>query len=137
MIQIDWNPSARQLRQFAWACPVGFTLIGWMLRHVGSGAWWWWPATGFCLGLGLLVLGLVQPLALRPIYAAALAIAMPIGWVVSNLLVAVFYFLLITPLALLFRAIGRDPLALRARGAASHWHERRSSDDPRDYYRQG
>lgn len=137
MIQIDWNPSRRQLRQFAWACPVGFTLIGVMLRNVGAREWWWWPATGLALGLVLLGVGLVRPLALRPIYAAALAIAMPIGWVISNLLVAVFFFLLITPLALLFRAIRRDALSLRARGAATHWHVRPPNDDPRSYYRQG
>lgn len=137
MIQIDWNPSLRQLRQFAWACPVGFTLIGGMLRNVGAREWWWWPATGLAIGLVLLVVGLVKPLALRPIYAAALVIALPIGWVVSNLFVAVFFFLLITPLALLFRLIGRDPLALRARHAKTQWHVRPPNDDPRSYYRQG
>ena len=137
MIQVHRNPSPRQLRQFAWACPVGFTLIGWMLRHVGAREWWWWPAAGLTLGLVLLVVGLVRPLALRPIYAGAMAIALPIGWVISNLLVAVFFFLLITPLALFFRLIGRDPLALRARGAATHWHARPPHDDPRSYYRQG
>jgi hypothetical protein len=137
VIRIDWNPSPRQLRQFAWACPVGFTLIGVMLRNVGAREWWWWPATGLALGLVLLAVGLLKPLALRPVYAAALAIALPIGWVVSNLFVAIFFFLLITPLALIFRLIGRDALGLRARRAATQWHARPSSDDPGSYYRQG
>jgi hypothetical protein len=66
-----------------------------------------------------------------------MAIALPIGWVVSNLLVAVFYFLLITPLAILFRLFGRDPLALRARKAPTQWHARSANVDPRSYYRQG
>lgn len=135
MITIDWNPSPRQLRQFAWIAPVGFALVGWTVHRMGGALWW--PIAGLALGLVLLVLGLARPLALRPIYVLFMALAAPIGWVLSNLLVAIFYFLLITPLGLLFRLIGRDPLAVRRQSSRTAWTERPASRDPGTYYRQG
>jgi hypothetical protein len=135
VITVDFNPTPRQLRQFAWACPVGFALVGLMLRRLGAAGWW--PYAGLGLGLALLALGLARPLMLRPVYALAIALAAPIGWVLSNVLVAVFYYLVLTPLGLFFRLLGRDPLALRARGRPTHWAEPRANDGPQSYYRQG
>jgi Saxitoxin biosynthesis operon protein SxtJ len=134
MIHLSWSPTDRHLRQFAWACLAGFALIGWMLRRaVGP----WTIAAGLALGLGLLLIGLARPKNLRLVYVTVLALTAPIGWLVSNLMAAALYYLVFTPLGLYFRAIGRDPLALRARQAPSGWSQHRSSDDPRSYYRQG
>ena len=135
MIQVPWNPTDRQLRQFAWACLPGFALIGWIARGLAT-----WPATvgaGAALGLVLLVAGLARPKSVRPVFVLFAAITAPIGWIVSNVLAAVFYYLVITPLGLLFRVFGRDALGLRARGAPTYWRKHEASDDPRSYYRQG
>ncbi len=134
MIQMDWNPPARTLRQFAWACPVGFALIGWFVQRVSHVAWWPW--VGLCIGLALLAVGLARPIALRPVFVGVMAVGAPIGWIVSNLLALVFFFLVLTPLGLFFRLIGRDPLALRAREKPTYWREHQAESDPRGYYRQ-
>jgi len=101
------------------------------------GAATWWPWVGVGVGLLLMLAGLARPLNLRPIYVAILAISAPIGWVVSKALAAVFFFLVLTPLGLFFRVIGRDPLSLRTRGKPTYWREYRTNEDPRAYYRQG
>lgn len=134
MIALSWAPSARQLRQFAWACPFGFALVGWMLQRSGCGEHWLLGGAGF--GVLLLLVGLARPLALRPLYALIMALAAPIGWLVSSLLALVFHLLVLAPVGLLFRAVGRDPLALKKRDGASQWRERRADDDPKSYYRQ-
>jgi hypothetical protein len=73
----------------------------------------------------------------RPIYLLALVIAFPIGWVVSNLAFLSIYYLLITPLALFFRLVGRDALALKRRGSESWWRDHPGTSDPARYWRQG
>lgn len=135
MIHIPWNPTDRQLKQFAWACLPGFALVGWVARRLADG--WTLPILGAALGLACLLLGLARPKSLRPLFVVLSAITAPIGWILSNLLAAIFYFLVLTPLGLVFRLFGRDPLALRARGASSYWKKHTTSPDPRSYYRQG
>ncbi len=132
MITPSWSPTPRQLRQFALAAPVGFGLVGWMLARFGLQPWWPWAGAGF--GGLLLAVGLARPLALRPLYALAVALATPIGWIASTLLMLVFYYLVVSPTGLLFRASGRD--ALQLRGGGSRWRPRTESRDPQSYYRQ-
>jgi hypothetical protein len=62
------------------------------------------------------------------------ALATPIGWIASTLLMLVFYYLVVAPTGLLFRASGRD--ALQLRGGGSRWRPRTESRDPQSYYRQ-
>lgn len=81
--------------------------------------------------------GLVAPRSIRFVFASALAITKPIGWVVSRALLAGIFYLVITPLAFVFRLSGRDALARRSgRGAATHWVPRRKRTDARQYLSQ-
>ena len=83
------------------------------------------------------VLGLARPAAIRPVFVGWMVLAFPIGWAVSNLLLAAVFYGLFTPLAVLFRLLGRDALALRARpGAATYWVPRPAPADVRRYFRQ-
>ena len=83
------------------------------------------------------VAGLVAPRAIEPLFRTAMAIAMPIGFVISNILLAVIFYLIITPISLFFRVIGRDALARRlSSGARSQWIEREQTTDPRRYWHQ-
>src|SRR5262245_59316011 len=95
---IPFDASHRTLRQFAALCIVFFGALAcyW-------GLWRHSPTAGLVLGvLAVAVggLGLVKPEAVRPVFAAWLVVAFPIGWTVSHLLLAVLYYGLFTPLAL-------------------------------------
>ena len=145
MITLSWAPSAKQLRQFAWFCPVGFTLIGYLLTRLGVGspisssaAWneHLWIYAGAGLGLVLLGVGLAQPMALRPLYALIMAIATPIGWLVSTTLMIVFHMVVLGLVGRVFRLFSRDPLHLYTRAGASQWRSRSTESDPSSYYRQ-
>jgi hypothetical protein len=134
MITLSWAPSAKQLRQFAWFCPVGFTLIGYLLTRLGLEALWMYAGAG--LGLFLLGVGLAKPLALRPLYALIMAIATPIGWLVSTTLMLVFHMVVLGLVGRVFRLFGRDPFHLYTRAGASQWRARSTESDPSGYYRQ-
>lgn len=134
MIDINWNPSRRELRQFAglWLCVFG--LIGaWKLY--GSSGVAGWPLVVAAAALG--VPGLIWPIVLRPVYVAWMGLAFPIGWTVSHLLLAVIYFGVITPIGLILRATGTDPMQRRFEpDAATYWVEHRTGDDKSRYFRQ-
>jgi hypothetical protein len=81
--------------------------------------------------------GLVRPETIRPFFAALNAIARPIGAVMTRIILGVAYYGLFTPLALVFRAMGRDPLFRQRRpGATTYWTARPETQEPRRYFRQ-
>lgn len=136
LIEIDWNPGRRQLRVFglsALAASVvlaGVFLLLWGLAPV-------WAIVVLAAGAAILLCSLVAPGPARIVYIALSAIGLPIGFVVSFLLLAVFYFLLLTPIALLFRLIGRDPLHRRFdRGEDSYWIARKPTAALDRYFHQ-
>jgi len=129
------NPTTSQLRQFAWAAPIGFGLLGFMIHRLGAPMLATWIGVGF--GLVILVAGVTRPTSIRLVFALLMLLAMPIGWIVSNVFIAIFYYLMLTPLALVFRLFGRDPLWVRTKSGASAWEPRRKHDDAASYYRQG
>jgi hypothetical protein len=66
-----------------------------------------------------------------------MAAVAPIGWLVSRVVLAIVYFLVITPIGLIRRLRGHDPLALRADPtASSYWVARQDRTDPASYFRQ-
>ncbi len=101
------------------------------------GAWAAWPlwlgAGGFALGA---LLWLVPRIA-RPLYVAWHFVGCCVGFVVGNaVFIAVFYFA-VTPVGLILRALGRDPLKRRfERDAATYWEPVEKSVDVRRYFRQ-
>lgn len=126
MIEINKDPSARELRHFGCLfLPVFCVVVGGMLfkRGLPMGAAAVWGAGA----LGLLV-GAAAPLALKPLFVGWLYAAYPIGWLVSHVILAALYYLVMTPMGLLMRVVGRDALALRRDPkAATYWVERRKA----------
>jgi hypothetical protein len=116
---IDFRPSDKKLRQFAglW---LGFFLVlaAWQAYRQHTTVAAIFAASALTIG----PLGLLSPGLMRPIFVGWTVLAFPIGWVVSNTILALLFFGLFTPVALVFRLIGRDALSLRRRPeASSYW----------------
>ncbi len=76
----------------------------------------------------LLVLGLVWPRSLRLVYLGWMALAFLLGHVVSTVLLVLFFCLVVTPIGLLARCLGKDFLTRKwDRQAASYWLPRERS----------
>ena len=69
---------------------------------------WGCPSRALALTVGLA--GLTRPEWMRSIYVGWMVLAFPIGWTVSQVMLALMFFGLFTPIGLVFRLIGRDPL---------------------------
>jgi len=84
---------------------------------------WWRGKVGVApwlggLGAALLLAGLVIPGLLGPVYRAWMGLALAISKVTTPILMAIIYFVVITPIGLLMRVVGRDPLANSGRWMA-------------------
>jgi hypothetical protein len=83
------------------------------------------------------VLVVVARQALLPLYLALTVVTLPIGFVVSHVLMACLYFLVVTPLGALMRIFGWDPMYRRIDKAAStYWAKRPPRRDPKHYFHQ-
>jgi hypothetical protein len=81
--------------------------------------------------------GLLWPALMRPVFVGWMTLAYPIGWVISRVMLGVLFFGVFTPVAWIFRIIGRDELGLKSkRDAASYWQEKPQASDQSQYLRQ-
>ncbi len=132
LVEINWNPSARQLRQFGVICLFAFPLIGWL-----------WNATPTILGvltaIGLAVAAtsLLVPKGVKPIFLGLSILAIPIGMVFGELAMLLIFFGLFWPIGLVFRWMRRDALQLHFdRNAETYWRRKKQPPNATSYYRQ-
>jgi hypothetical protein len=137
VIQINKAPSHRQLKQFG---------IIWLGFFVAVGAVAWVKAgsavlSGALWGLAVFVpvVGWLVPRVMRWVYLGMSYLAWPIGFVISHILLAIVYYLVFTPIGLVMRLFGYDPLTRRSDlSAESYWCLRAKADanQTRRYFRQ-
>ena len=144
MVQINFDPDDRTLRQFGWIALVGFgfvAAIAWtevLIFSFGLGAAKPWVA-GIFAGLagGSALFGLVYPKANKPIFVGISLLTFPIGFVLSYVIMGTLFFGLIAPVAIFFKLTGRDPLRRRYDpDAPSYWTDARPARANASYFKQ-
>jgi hypothetical protein len=108
----------RDLRKFGLTVGAVFIFLGvlLLLRHRSS-------YLAF-LGAGALLaaFGVIWPRALKYVYIAWMALAFMLGFIMSNVILTLFFFLFVTPIGLLARLFQKDFLAQKwDKRAASYW----------------
>ncbi|MBK8980564.1 MAG: hypothetical protein IPM29_32070 [Planctomycetes bacterium] len=134
MIKLDLTPPDRQLSQFGWIALFGFPLVGLALwKSFGLNPNLVWILGG--IGALTLVLSRIRPRLILPIYMAMTLIAIPIGFVVSWVLMGLVYYGLFTPFGIAFRLMGRDKLhRLPDDGVPTYWHDHGPQRSPASYF---
>jgi hypothetical protein len=91
------------------------------LAWTGSPHWpWAIGAAGF-----FALSGLFAPRILRPVYAVWMKLAFALGWINTRILLSLFFYLVMTPVGLFLRVMGKDLLDERIdRKARSYWVRR-------------
>ncbi len=115
-------PTAGSERGFGVVFAVVFVVIGlWPLVDGGAVRVWALVAAGVFLAAGFLV-----PAALRPLNRVWFLFGMVLHKIVNPLVMGLLFYLTITPMALVMRLLGKDPLNRRFDSQAkSYWIERR------------
>ncbi len=114
-------------------------LVGGVL--LATGGWWLYRgkyqtlAVALCgSGATLALLGALYPKALVVPNRLWMGLAEAMGFIMTRLILALIFFLLVTPIGLLRKLFGGDPLNRRSARTGSYWKpysERRK--DPRHY----
>jgi len=131
---VKWRPDARELRRFAIAMLIGFFVLGalsaWRAKGIGTGSVVLWS-----IGASLAVAAFVPKLG-RIAYLAVYLPTSIIGYVVSNVMLAVMFFLVITPLGIIMKLMGKDVLQQRRPGRTTQWTPVKETKNEESYYRQ-
>lgn len=135
MPPIPWNPDRARLVEFSEAALFFLGMVASPLAYFRGRPT---LAAAFWVAAVLLrLVGLVSPQRLRPVFLALTLAAWPIGWVVSRLVLAIIYYAVVTPIALVLRLLGRDPLARRPDpSAVSYWERYDPDRGPGSYLKQ-
>lgn len=135
VIELKLDPSKKELKVFGAMLLAFFALVGGLV-------WWKFESrqaaqTIWTVGAVLtLVYFSLEPLRLY-VYRGWMYAAYPIGWTVSHVLLGLIFYGVITPIGLIMRLLGRDPMQ---RGfepnAATYWEPREQVADVKRYFRQ-
>lgn len=112
-------PSRSELRNFGLITGGGFAAIFGVLlpilRHHGTPIWPW------VLCVLLVSTGLLAPRILKPIHYVWTRFGETLGWVNSQIILSIIFYLLFVPVALIGALTGWDPMAKRADPSAKSY----------------
>lgn len=120
--EISENP--KEFRKFGLL--IGGLLLAagiWKIyQHHASGGWF------LFFGVALILLGGTIPRSIKWLYRAWMTFGITMGWIVSNIILVLIFFLLVTPLAVFARLSKKDFLAHKLEpNSPSYWIERKKT----------
>ena len=72
-------------------------------------------------------MGIIFPVLLRPIYISWMIFSIVLGWFMTRLILSLIFYLVITPIGLILKIIGKDLLELKKQEVnESFWNLRNS-----------
>lgn len=128
---VKWQPDAGELRRFAVAMLIGFSVLGalaaWRAGGISTTAVVLWS-----LGAFLAIASFVPKLG-RIAYLAVYLPTSIIGYIVSNVILTLMFFFVITPLGIVLRLMGKDFLQQQRQ---RQWRPVKGEKGEDSYYRQ-
>ena len=89
------------------------------------------------LGGGFIGLGIITPVLLKPIYTLWMTFAVIFGWAMTNLILSIIFYFILTPIGLMTRFMGEDFLKQKKVGLKTYWNNRNSNYEiNQDYEKQ-
>ena len=132
LLEVNWDPTNRQLRQFGGLCLFALPLVSWLW---GGGEQI--VAVLAIVGLLTALAGFACPRTLKPAFIGLTVLAAPIGIVIGELAMLLVYFGVFLPIGLVFLALNRDALQLKPeRRSKTYWQAKKPPGGAADYYRQ-
>lgn len=101
------QPTPKELRQFGFIVGGVFLVIGaWPVVFRGDSPRLW----ALILGGLLIVLGVIIPQRLKQVHAGWMKIGHVLGSINTRIILGIIYYLLITPMGLVMRLMGKDSM---------------------------
>jgi hypothetical protein len=130
LVRLDVHPARAVLRSFGIALAVVCFARAWFAwssaDSLGQSTW--------CALAGLIAMAvaLLRPSLLRGLYIAIGVLSYPVRWLAAFSILALLYFAVISPLALVTRLTRRS----QHHASGSAWHACAARGDKADYFRQ-
>jgi len=124
------NPEITELRKFGLVMAAAIAAVfGLFLPWLFGRPWPTWP---FAVAGVFVAFAAVWPRALAPVQRGWLKLGHALGWFNSRVVLSLLFFVVVLPLGLLMRLLGKDPIARkRDPGAASYRIASAASEDPK------
>ena len=135
MIEVKQTFSRKELLWFGPLFALFTGLICWVLWRCGVPTM---PLTLLAIAaLIVIIVYYLFPDLQRPFYRGWMFSVMPIGWVISHLLLSIIYYLLLTPIGIIMRLVGYDPMnRTLEKKRETYWVARQQVRDPNRYFKQ-
>ncbi|MCC6573821.1 MAG: hypothetical protein IT462_08520 [Planctomycetes bacterium] len=136
LIQINKNPSDRELRSFAWLwfplfCAALSLIVWWRTKTL---------AVAYVMAVAAVivaVLGVVKLRAVKYVFVGLMYVTFPVGFVMSHLLLGLIYYGFFTPIGFGMRLFGWDAMSRRIeKDKPSYWVELPPPPAKDSYFRQ-
>lgn len=136
LVSLNLKPSEKQLKDFAFVALIMFNLVGlvlFSLDKISGHAYWAFAIVGILI----YALGRISIKLIKPIFLLITILTFPIGWFVNHLVMALFYYGIISGVGLIFRVLKRDPLCRKFdSNTDTYWIPATKERPAKDYFRQ-
>ena len=137
MLDIDTSSKTEQ-RKFGLVMAAAIVILGLLrgtIRFALHGAFAN-PLWFFVVAAPFLALGLLWPRGLKPVFVAWIKFALVLNWVITHLLLTVFFFLIVVPMGLCMRLFSKDPLKRKWLPASeTYWEPAEEQPEELERYR--
>jgi len=128
---IKTKAEVKELRKFALTlfCALGILggILVWRKHDIGFVLWG--------IGSAALLIAWVQPRVLGPVYKYWMKLALALGFISSHVILALLYYFVFTPIGLVMRLLGKNPLVLHLdKGLKSYWIRKGNVKYDKQYY---
>ena len=113
------KPTFKDLRKFGLTFLVVLGAFSGFLFWRGSHAAPWFLALALIFGLW----GMLLPRWLAPLYKIWMTLAIVMGAIMARVLLTILYYLVVTPIGLTMRLLGKDILDIKMKDRDSYWHQ--------------
>ena len=130
MTQINRHPSPRELRVWATLLALALGVVGSLFYFVDWGIFsgghafahflWSFGAFAFFTGITGTKLGL-------PAYWLWMSFVWSVSWIITHVALTAVFLLVVTPLAMIARLVGRDRLQVRQPASDTYWQSLKSA----------
>jgi hypothetical protein len=128
---IETRDHVKELRKFAVTLFSAMGVLGaffiWQERDIGFVLWG--------IGSVALLAAWVCPMGLKPVYTYWMKLAIVLGFISSHVILALVYYLVLTPMGLVMRVLGKNPMPLQPdENTQSYWIKKHRGKYDRQRY---
>ena len=121
----------KDLRSFGITFGIIFLIIAGFLFYIENESF----RLFIVISSAFIIFGFLIPIILKPICIVWMSFAIILGWFMTRFILSLLFYLIVTPIGLITRVLGKDFLELKKEASnGSYWNQRESSFEKNQSY---